>query len=63
MKTLILRCLFTISLPAVALCGADFSETIKTTLAETAAARPLAVQGQDKRWFFLRKELEHLAKG
>ncbi len=41
----------------------DFTETIKGILAKTQAAKPLAVQGQDVKWFFLCKELEHLAKG
>lgn len=41
----------------------DFNETVKVILARTQAAKPLAIQGQDVNWFFLRKELEHLAKG
>lgn len=40
----------------------DFTGTVK---AAVTASQPsdLAVQGADKGWFFLRKELEHLAEG
>ncbi len=41
----------------------DFTDAVKGILNRTQAAKPLAVQGQDVNWFFLRKELEHLAKG
>ncbi len=48
---------------APALCAENFTETINGILAQTQATKPLAVQGKDKNWFFLRKELEHLAMG
>lgn len=40
----------------------DFTEAAKSAL---SASQPtdLSVQGADKNWFFLRKELEHLANG
>lgn len=40
----------------------DFTNAVKASL---AASQPtdLAVQGSDKNWFFLRKELEHLQQG
>lgn len=53
---------------AVAISGAsclqaqDFTSAVKSAL---SASQPtdLSVQGADKNWFFLRKELEHLANG
>lgn len=41
----------------------DFSESVKSALAATESAKPLSVQGTDKGWYFLRKELQHLANG
>ncbi len=40
----------------------DFTETVKSAVASSQAS-DLAVQGADKSWFFLRKELEYLADG
>lgn len=40
----------------------DFAGTVGSALS-SAAADALAVQGTDKSWFFLRKELEHLSVG
>lgn len=61
MKVLLL---FFLSLSLIpALFAEDFTITVKGMLASTEAAKPLAVQGKDKSWFFLRKELEHLSKG
>jgi alginate O-acetyltransferase complex protein AlgJ len=40
----------------------DFTGTVKSILA-SAPADALSVQGADKNWFFLRKELEHLSVG
>lgn len=47
---------------APALQAQDFTEAVKSAL---SASQPtdLSVQGADKNWFFLRKELEHLANG
>ena len=41
----------------------DFTAAVKAIVAQTAAAKPLAVQGTDRGWFFLSKELAHLANG
>ena len=41
----------------------DFTGAVKGILDRTQSVKPLAIQGQDVNWFFLRKELEHLAKG
>ncbi len=41
----------------------DFTETVKTIVEQTEATKPLSVQGSDKNWYFLRKELVHLAQG
>ena len=40
----------------------DFAGAVKSAL---SASQPtdLSVQGADKNWFFLRKELEHLSNG
>ncbi len=44
-------------------CGAqNFTDAVKASLA-TSQPTDLAVQGSDKNWFFLRKELEHLQHG
>ena len=40
----------------------DFTATVKSILAATPEDA-LSVQGADKNWFFLRKELEHLSQG
>lgn len=40
----------------------DFTDTVKSILSSTLPA-DLSVQGADKNWFFLRKELEHLSNG
>lgn len=40
----------------------DFTTTVKAIL-DAAPADALSVQGSDKNWFFLRKELEHLSAG
>src|SRR4051794_34050573 len=40
----------------------DFTATVKSILA-AAPADALSVQGADKNWYFLRKELEHLSVG
>jgi alginate O-acetyltransferase complex protein AlgJ len=40
----------------------DFTEAVKSALSASQPA-DLSVQGADKGWFFLRKELEHLANG
>ena len=59
---------FLTSALALALSGAsflsaqDFTSTVKSILA-AAPADALSVQGSDKNWFFLRKELEHLSVG
>jgi alginate O-acetyltransferase complex protein AlgJ len=47
---------------APALQAQDFTAAVKSAL---SASQPsdLSVQGADKNWFFLRKELEHLANG
>jgi alginate O-acetyltransferase complex protein AlgJ len=41
----------------------DFTETVKAILSQSDTTKPLAVQGSDKNWLFLRKELEHLSVG
>ena len=41
----------------------DFTDTVKSLVAQSDAAKPLAIQGSDKNWFFLRRELQHLAAG
>ncbi len=43
--------------------GQDFTETVRTVVSQSDATKPLAVQGSDRSWFFLRKELLHLALG
>lgn len=59
MKALLLTLLVSVSFS----CGAqDFAEAIKSALTDSQPA-DLAVQGSDKNWFFLRKELEHLQLG
>ncbi|CAN5831956.1 hypothetical protein BH11VER1_BH11VER1_04650 [soil metagenome] len=59
MKALLLTLILSLSFS----CGAqDFAEAIKTALADSQPT-DLAVQGSDKNWFFLRKELEHLQQG
>jgi alginate O-acetyltransferase complex protein AlgJ len=40
----------------------DFTTTVKS-IVDAAPADALSVQGSDKNWFFLRKELEHLSAG
>ena len=40
----------------------DFTTTVKA-IVDAAPADALSVQGSDKNWFFLRKELEHLSVG
>ncbi len=45
------------------LAAQDFTEAVKAIVAQTSDAKPLSVQGSDKNWFFLRKELVHLALG
>lgn len=59
MKALLFTLLFSVSCS----CGAqDFAEAVKSALADSQPT-DLAVQGSDKNWFFLRKELEHLQQG
>jgi alginate O-acetyltransferase complex protein AlgJ len=56
-------CVFAAALVAASFLPAqDFTEAVKSAL---SASQPtdLSVQGADKNWFFLRKELEHLANG
>lgn len=47
---------------ALPLAAQDFTDSVKAAVAASQPA-DLAVQGSDKNWFFLRKELEHLAVG
>jgi alginate O-acetyltransferase complex protein AlgJ len=55
--------LFSCGILSSPLAAQDFAETVKAILARTEAAKPLSIQGSDKNWFFLRKELVHLAQG
>lgn len=59
MKALVLLLLLVVSFSCKA---QDFADAVKTSL---AASEPttLAIQGSDKNWLFLRKELEHLQHG
>lgn len=51
---------------SILICGCgradDFTATIQSTLS-SAPADALSIQGADKNWHFLRKELEHLSVG
>jgi alginate O-acetyltransferase complex protein AlgJ len=63
MKRLTLASLAALVLAAATTSRAeDFAATVKSILA-AAPEDALSVQGADKNWFFLRKELEHLSVG
>lgn len=48
---------------AVSLPAQDFTETVKSLVAQSEATKPLAIGGSAPGWFFLRKELLHLQQG
>ena len=62
MKAASLRLLTLLSLLGSAARAEDFTATVQS-LFSSAPADALAVQGADQNWFFLRRELEHLAVG